>query len=240
MEVTELRATTTRQDLRDERRRRPSKSFQVSQRDLELLLLIAEQYAITLDQLARLIGRSYRTARALRDRWGSAGWVASRKLAIGLPPFAWLTVRGSRLVQSPFRTWDANPGLAGHIEAVTNVRLLVERELELGAWECERALAQASPSRSAQRPHLPDAVLSSSASIAIEVELTLKSHARLAAIIDELSRRFDEVWYFAPPRIADALSELAPTAPEKNVRVHQYPPLAAEVARSSADEGRRR
>ena len=59
-----------------------------------------------------------------------------------LPPFVWLTSRGSKVARSRFRTWEANPGLATHIEAVTNVRLLLERELRLGAWECERALAQ--------------------------------------------------------------------------------------------------
>src|SRR5206468_1019312 len=102
--------------------------------------------AVTLEQLARLIGRTYRTARGLRDRWDNAGWTQSAKLTVDLPPFVWLTSRGSRLITSPFRTWDANPGLAGHIEAVTNVRLLLERELQVGRWECERALAQSWPS----------------------------------------------------------------------------------------------
>ncbi len=73
---------------------------------------MGEQYAVTLDQLARLTGRTYRTARALRDRWCNAGWTQSAKLAVSLPPFVWLTSRGSRVADSPFRTWDANPGLA--------------------------------------------------------------------------------------------------------------------------------
>src|SRR5438045_6696909 len=94
------------------RARRDRGSYQISQRDIELLGLIAEQYAVTLDQLARLIDRTYRTARGLRDRWCNAGWTRSAKLAVDLPPFVWLTSRGSRVAQSPFRTWDANPGLA--------------------------------------------------------------------------------------------------------------------------------
>src|SRR5207253_5030091 len=114
--------TFTNQERSGRRARRDRGSFQVSERDQELLGLIAEQYAITLDQLARLIGRTYRTARGLRDRWCNAGWTRSAKLAVDLPPFVWLTSRGSRIAQSPFRTWDANPGLATHIEAVTNVR----------------------------------------------------------------------------------------------------------------------
>ena len=56
------------------RARRDRGSHQVSERDVELLGLIGEQYAVTLDQLARLIGRTHRTARGLRDRWCNAGW----------------------------------------------------------------------------------------------------------------------------------------------------------------------
>jgi hypothetical protein len=200
----------------------------VSERDLELLGLIAEQYAVTLDQLARLIGRRYRTARGLRDRWGNAGWAHSAKLAVHLPPFVWLTRQGSKLIDSPYRTWDPNPGLATHIEAVTDMRVLLERELRLGAWECERSLAQTWPSRSATRPHLPDALLVRDQRIAIEVELTLKSRARLATIIEQLSWDYDSVWYFAPERLRPALFELAATAPHDNVTIHRYPPDRAD------------
>ena len=116
-------------------------------------------------------------------------------------------------MQSPYRTWNPHPGLATHIEAVTNVRLLLERELQLGQWECERSLAQRSPSRSESRPHLPDGVVLASAQpIAIEVELTLKSRARLQTIVNELSQDYEQVWYFAPERLRTALSELAEAA----------------------------
>ncbi len=153
------RATLSRNEQSGRRRRRDQGTYRVSERDVELLGLIAEQYAVTLDQLGRLIARSYHTARGLRDRWCNAGWTHSAKLAVNLPPFVWLTRQGSRLLGSPYRTWDPNPGLATHIEAVTNVRVLLERELRFGQWECERSLAQTRPSRSDSRPHLPDAVL---------------------------------------------------------------------------------
>ena len=123
----------------------------MSERDAELLLLIGEQYAITVDQLARLIGRTYRTARWLRDRWQQAGWVASRQLVAGGPSLFWLTRQGSRVAQSPYRTWDANPGIAAHIEAVTEMRLLLERQLRLGEWQCERMLAKTYGPRSDTR-----------------------------------------------------------------------------------------
>src|SRR5438445_7806063 len=121
--------TTTRRG-----RRSDYGSFRASERDTELLYLTGEQYALTLPQLARLIGRSPHTARALRDRWKRAGWVGSGKLAVQAPPFVWLTGRGAALAQSPYRAWQPNHGLALHIEAVTEVRLLLEDELRLGEW----------------------------------------------------------------------------------------------------------
>jgi hypothetical protein len=231
-ETTLTTETFSNQRQGGRRARRDRGSHQVSERDVELLKLIGEQYAITLDQLARLIGRTYRTARGLRDRWCNAGWTDSAKLAVELPPFVWLTGRGSRLVESPFRTWDAGSGLATHIEAVTKVRLLLEHELRLGTWECERAIAQRWPSRSEARHHLPDGILTNNdqTQIAIEVELTLKSRTRLQAIINELSQTHQQVWYFTPERLLPTLSTLAGAAPYGNVTVRRYPPLAAEVA----------
>jgi hypothetical protein len=217
------------------RARRDRGSFQVSERDQELLGLLAEQYAVTLDQLAHLIGRTHRTARGLRDRWCNAGWARSAKLAVHLPPFVWLTSRGSRVAQSPFRTWDPNQGLASHIEAVTNVRLLLERELRLGAWECERSIAQSFHSRSETRAHLPDAVLACPQRIAIEVELTLKSRARLDEIVRDLGETYEQVWYFAAPRLVPTLQEVASLARWQNVTVHRYPPVAAELMRQELD-----
>jgi hypothetical protein len=56
-------------------RRQDAGHPRVSPRDLSLLRLIGEHYAVTLPQLARLIGRSEHAARWLRARWQKAGWV---------------------------------------------------------------------------------------------------------------------------------------------------------------------
>ncbi len=227
-----METTTWKREEGKRRRRRDSGSFQVSQRDLELLLVIGEQYAITLDQLARLIGRSYRTARGLRDRWCNAGWTQSARLAVDLPTFVWLTGSGSRLVQSPYRTWNPHPGLADtHRSGHRDIRLLLDRQLHVGKWECERSLAQRAPSRSENRPHLPDAVLCCPERVAIEVELNLKSRTRLETIIEELSLNYDSVWYFAPDRLRPRLLQFAQTAPYDNVTIHRYPPVAADWQR---------
>ena len=187
---------------------------------------------MTVPQLARLIGRRLDTARSLRDRWKRAGWVSSGLLSTQAPSFVWLTGRGATGVESPFRVWQPNHGLALHIEAVTEVRLLLERGLRLGEWECERAVAQrlAADRGHAHRGHLPDAVLQTdSARFAIEVELTLKNRGRLAEIADRLSREYDRVWYFAAPPLLRAVRKIVADNPWPIIEVYSYPPTANEL-----------
>jgi hypothetical protein len=181
-------------------------------------------------QLARLIKRRLHTARSLRDRWKRAGWVNSGQLSIQAPSFVWLTARGA--AGSPFRAWQPNHTLALHIEAVTEVRILLERELRLGEWECERAVAQrlAYERRNGRRGHLPDAVLHRDGErIAIEVELTLKNRGRLAEIAKETSASYDRVWYFAVPKLLPVLERIAAENPWPNIHLRPYPPTPDEA-----------
>jgi DNA-binding CsgD family transcriptional regulator len=68
-----------------------------SARDLELLRVVGEQYALSLPQLARLMDCSLHAARWLRSRWERAGWARGRAMLVGEPVFVWLTRRGQRL-----------------------------------------------------------------------------------------------------------------------------------------------
>jgi DNA-binding CsgD family transcriptional regulator len=211
------------------KKRADAGSVRLSKRDRELLRYVGEQYAISVDQLARLIGRSPRTGRWLRDRWRQAGWVESRQLTVGGPSFLWLTGAGARVAGSPFRRWRPNPTLASHIESVTEVRLLVEQQLRLGEWVCERSLAK-ELCVAGTRGHLADGVLRCGGErIAVEVELTLKSRARLEPLLLELGRSYDRVWYFAAAALVSTLRELAADVPWQNVTVHGYPPRAAAL-----------
>jgi hypothetical protein len=65
--------------------------------------------------------------------------------------------------------------------------------------------------------------------IALEVELTLKSRARLGEIFDELAEQYAQVWYFAAAALVTTLSELAAEVPYENARVYNYPPSASEL-----------
>jgi DNA-binding CsgD family transcriptional regulator len=207
-------------------------SFRASERDTELLYLVGEQYALTLPQLARLIGRSPHTARALRDRWKRAGLTGSGKLAVEAPPFVWLTGRGAAVGQSSYRAWQPNHGLALHIEAVTEVRLLLEDELRLGEWECERSIARRFAEYRGLRTHLPDAILTTPQGlIAIEVELTLKNRARLAEIARETGGAYHRIWYFARPTLIPALQTIAAESAWQNIDIYPYPPTPGDLPR---------
>jgi hypothetical protein len=211
------------------RRRGDLGSVRFSKRDAELLAVVGEQFAVTVEQLAMLMGRSFRAGRWLRDRWQRAGWVESRQLLAEGPSLVWLTGFGVRVACSPYRRWRPNPAMAAHIEAVTDVRLLLERQRALGGWECERELAKMAWSASLPRPHLPDGVLDTGRGrVAIEVELTLKSRARLEQIIAILGERYPQVWYFAAPPALAALAQAASAARWQNVHVYSYPPAAGQ------------
>jgi len=97
-------------------------------RDLRLLRWVAEQYAVSIPQLARLMGRSEHAARWLRGRWQRAGWAQGRTVLVGRPVFVWLTRDGSRVAGAGFKVWEPNAGALAHIEAVNDVTP-VEHEL---------------------------------------------------------------------------------------------------------------
>src|SRR3954466_3765006 len=179
----------------------PRPTSQASARDLAVLPLIAEQCTLTQPQLARLIGRSERTARWLRDRWQRAGWAEGRVLLVGEPAFIWLTPRGQRVCGVDFKPWRPQAiGRLPHLAAVTDVRLYVAKRRPEAAWVSERVVARELAQHGERRAHLPDAeVLIGDQRVAVEVELTQKERRRTESIVAELSRRYDAVWYVAAP-----------------------------------------
>jgi hypothetical protein len=187
--------------------------IRATERDLRLLAWVGEQYAISIPQLAVLMGRSEHAARWLRARWQRAGWAEGRLVLIGRPVFVWLTREGSRVASLSLKPWVPNAGSLAHIEAVNDVRLLVAARRPEAKWTSERDL----PFRTAPgvaRAHRPDAVVTVEGGrrVAVEVELTLKSRARLERIVGQLLGEFDAVWYFAAPTPRRALDEIAARA----------------------------
>ena len=202
-------------------RRSDAGHIRVAERDLELLRVVGEQFAVTLPQLARLMGRSEHAARWLRARWQRADWVQGRALLVGEPVFVWLTRPGQRLAGLPYKLWVPNPVMLAHIRAVTDVRLWVMGRRPEADWISERALArtqQRGPGR--RHGHRPDALVRAEGKeVAVEVELALKKRERLERLVRETVRSYGSVWYFAAPAPRAALEQIAQAIGSERVQV---------------------
>lgn len=206
-------------------RRSDAGAVRCSARDLELLRIVGEQYAVTLPQLARMMGCSSHAARWLRSRWERAGWACGRALLVGAPVFVWLTRRGQSLAGVEYSVWRPNAGRLAHIAAVTDVRLHVLDGHPGAAWVCERELHRelAATPGSRQR-HRPDGlVVIDGREVAVEVELTLKRRARIEQIMRELVARYGSVTYFAAPAPRRALQQVAEEIGRGRIQVLELP-----------------
>jgi len=206
-------------------RRADTGTVRCSARDLELLRIVGEQYAVTLPQLARMMGCSAHAARWLRSRWERAGWARGRAMLVGEPVFVWLTRRGHSLAGVDYSVWRPNAGMLAHIAAVTDVRLHVLDRHPGAEWVCERELHRELVSSSGQRQrHRPDGlVVVEGREAAVEVELTLKRRARIAQIMAELVARYGSVTYFAAPAPRRALTAAAAEIGRGRVQILDLP-----------------
>ena len=217
-----------------ERRTRSDKgSVRLTERDLTSLRWTGEQYAIRLDQLALLLGRTAgrtltdSTTRAAVTRWTRAGLACTRKVTVGEPGFVWLTARGLREVGLSFKSWEPAASTASHVYWTNQVRLHVEQRHPELTWRAERHMRAGKPMQtiSEDASHLADGELhSSDAIVGIEVELTSKSAPRREAIMRILTDTYQTVWYFAPPNVLGCLERTADTLDaSKRDRIRFYP-----------------
>lgn len=206
-------------------RRSDAGTVRCSRRDLELLRVVGEQYAVTLPQLAQMMGCSSHAARWLRSRWERAGWARGRALLVGAPVFVWLTRRRQTLAGIDYAVWRPNAGMLAHIAAVTDVRLYVLDRHPGASWVCERELHRELGAEPGSRQrHRPDGlVVIDGREVAVEVELTLKRRARIEQIMAELVARYGSVTYFAAPAPRRTLQRLAAEVGRGRVQVLELP-----------------
>jgi len=140
----------------------------------------------------------------------------------------WLTAEGMTAAGLPWRTYEPTLVTAAHRHAVGLVR--VEAEAMGLGWVCERKLREGVGGRPL---HLPDGVVLSTDSsgkewrTAVEVELTRKTEARVAAIARQLLEAYDDVVYRAAPGAATVVQRAAAALPgggAARVHVRPYPP----------------
>jgi hypothetical protein len=199
----------------------------VTARDAAALRFVGEQYAVSDDVLAVVLGRlspgapqaagllGARTLRQRLGRWQEAGWVERRRL-LGR---TWLlpTRAGLRLAGLEFDPWEPAGSRLAHHHAATLVRLAREPVPGQGGWVCERALWRR---RGKASWHLADGALPAPVSPAwqaqgidqawelIEVELHQKPRPRVLAALKTRPPHTARVTYYTPTALLDPLSAL--------------------------------
>ena len=220
----------------------------LSERDRMLLAWCGEQYTLRVDLLAVLMARlsddpgaqgrgrlTQQTVWRRLDAWRQAGLVKAMRILAAEPATVWLTADGMAAAGLPWRPYEPTMVTVAHRHAVGLVR--AEAETRGLGWICERELREGLGGRPL---HLPDGVVLSTDETgktwrtAIEVELTRKTEARVAAILRQLLKSYDDVVYKAAPGAATVVQRAAAALPDggaERVIIRPYPPPAlAEVA----------
>jgi hypothetical protein len=206
-------------------------------RDLSTLIWVGEQSAVSIDHLRLLLGaRSKKPTKEhgmlstsatdqVLKRWRMLHLIEQKKILASTPPWIWLTPYGLRELDLDFKPFSPRLGSLPHLHAINFVRMLTEMQARDAEWISQRYLLAEQPRRRAGEdiPHIPDAeVYYQDAGYAIEVELTVKAHARLVTILRELVQMYDFVFYYASEEAAqavhNALSELSADE-QKQVKV---------------------
>src|SRR5450755_149441 len=221
------------------KKRRSDRGPRVTDRDLDALAWIAQQYAVSFDHLsillARLIDHSQyaqkpkeageltekRTAKIVK-RWEELGLVERDWILHGDPPWIWLTPEGLRTVAQEvgeLRPYTPTPATVNHLYWCNHARLSVEQRRKDAVWLSERqARAHHKSEPGVKRPHLPDAIVTSNGhEIAVEVELSTKTYPRLEKILQEFAESdYHSIWYFTPGRAKQVVETALDTMHESN------------------------
>jgi hypothetical protein len=190
---------------------------QLTERDRYVLSWIGDQYGVRLDTLQKLLGRAPGRAqiapkiegliatsnvyRIIR-RWETLGLVEYQKFWDDSPGWVWLTPTGLRARGMNFAPWTPRQGTEfEHLHTINELRFWLEgRYSILLPWQSDRALKREAgelTEREQAKKQIPDALtMIDGTQIAIQVELTSKSHFRTERVIRSLLDQYAGVWYF--------------------------------------------
>lgn len=192
-------------------------------RDLWLLHWIAAQYCVRIDQLQELLslrpmGKTQEdgwlaegTVRHWIERWRRAGILEHGVILAGRPGFVWVTRKGLRTLELPYRNWIPNPGKLRHLYYINQVRMQCEALKDTPTWVSERQLdrERGLRKRGEQVGHLPDGELHWTDGVicAVEVELSRKVDKRLTDILEQVGQGYHLVQYYVFPRMRPLLEQ---------------------------------
>lgn len=207
----------------------------MTDRDLWALRWIGEQYAVRMDQLARLLGSqpggetsvegtlSERRTRRIVERWMQARLVETRKILYAEPGWVWLSRAGLRAVGLQVKYLVPRPMWLNHVFWCGEVRRRLEADADDFEWRSERLLHAFG---SALNPHhLPDAELvSGNTTVAVEVELTAKHLKRLIDIVAWHTHHYEQTRYHVAPAAERGVHRaIEKLMPEQQQRIRVIP-----------------
>jgi hypothetical protein len=220
--------------------RRHKGSTLISPRDRWAFRWIAEQYAISLEQLQWLLGLraghgakhahhiSESAVRQVLARWQKLGYIEQKNIFTDSPAWIWLSKNAAAELGVRYPYYVPHFATLPHLHAISHVRLSLEQRYPNDTWKPERQIKAERPRYAAGTvpPHTPDGEWQSATTqevTAIEVELSVKKGSELKRILTDLSTRYQSIWYFAlsePHRVlVDVLSYLPD---EVQARVYLY------------------
>lgn len=205
--------------MREQKEEKKTHRVELTQRDLDTLRWIGEQYAVRLDQLQRILGAQPGGETQIPGQLSESAtrvWLTRMKLLDALdmekpfraiPAFVWLRPAGLRLVELEYKYLKPAVTTLNHHYWCNEVRLFLAVRRKEEPWKSERQLrtehAQASANKSHHLPDLPDAeLLTAKGALAVEVELSEKQAIRLNDVIYRRIAQYYTTWYFCTPQTA--------------------------------------
>ena len=229
-------------------RRSDAGILQITQRDIDGLVLCGEHQGLPYDLLGSALRATEPAVNKLVQRWQRAGYAATARLGPG-PWWCWLTKEG--MAATGLRYPAGRPGLGqiAHIRAVLAARLWLTNgpvwEQGQAWWQSERRIRTGRPRNATG--HVPDAEIHwpsiegspyAGQVWAIEVELTPKPVTRTTGIMTEMlsAMPYASVVYLTSPaahRVVTSAAARLGAADQARLAVRGLPEYAfvPELAR---------
>ena len=229
-------------------RRSDAGILQITQRDIDGLVLCAEHQGLPYDLLGSALRTSDLAVTRLVHRWRKIGFAASARLGPG-PWWCWLTKEGMAATGLRYPTGRPALGRIAHIRAVLAARLWLSSgpvwQQGQAWWQSERRIRTGRPRNATG--HVPDAEIHwpsiagspyAGQVWAIEVELTPKRDARTTGIMTEMlsAMPYASVVYLTSPaahRVVTSAAARLGAADQARLAVRGLPEYAfvPELAR---------
>jgi hypothetical protein len=211
-------------------RRSDAGTVRLSRRDIDGLIVCAEQAGAPYDLLAAALAVEPARLRAIVARWRRAGYAATGPLGPG-PAWCWLTAAGMAACGLGYPAGPPRLARLDHLRAVLATRLWFQSSpaWDQGRpwWQSERRIRRTGPAAGTHRPdaeiHWPSIAASPYPGQiwAIEVELTAKHADRTARIMAALAdpAGYTQVIYLTAPAARGVVARCADALPPGPVPV---------------------